>query len=578
MDCELTAAAQRVFAEAACWASGVDRSEVVAPALLLGLLAEPECQAAIILGRHGICADRVCDKWPSLIRMLPPPATTRLSADIEASLAAASRRLYFYPRPLVFATEHLLLGLAAADHETGSWLRQHGLDPDSLEREILERSGFSLDPLPLDNGDRVVGNTSNSQIGLPMGEGQGEAIPQGGGASRAAMPPRDLAPPCRCDVSEVATTEGGPPQKAPEPGPYPPAETIGALRVLDAAWNRAREGLRVVEDFCRFVLDDRHLTRELKQLRHDLTAALAAVPPSDRLAARETQADVGTQVSTSAEQCRRGSGEVLAANFVRLQEGLRSLEEFGKILDPDLAGRLKQLRYRSYTLQRAAQITLASGERLANARLYVLIDGRESAGQFAALVGSLVNAGVHIVQLRDKKLDDRRLLDRARLLRELTSGTATLFIMNDRPDLAVLAHADGVHVGQEELSVKEVRTIVGPRTLIGVSTHSFDQARQAVLDGADYIGVGPTFPSGTKQFERFPGVELLRQVACEIRLPAFAIGGITRENLAEVLATGMRRVAVSGAIVAAPDPGAAAREMLAALGSVHGSWRTTAGS
>ncbi len=100
---------------------------------------------------------------------------------------------------------------------------------------------------------------------------------------------------------------------------------------------------------------------------------------------------------------------------------------------------------------------------------------------------------------------------------------------------------------------------------MGVSTHSIEQARQAVLDGANYIGVGPTFPSGTKQFEQFPGVDLLRAVAAEIRLPAFAIGGICRENLAEVLAAGFTRIAVSGAIAASADPAAAARELLAAL-------------
>ena len=108
--------------------------------------------------------------------------------------------------------------------------------------------------------------------------------------------------------------------------------------------------------------------------------------------------------------------------------------------------------------------------------------------------------------------------------------------MNDRPDLAVLAGADGVHVGQEELSVKDARRIVGPSALVGVSTHSIQQARAAVLDGANYIGVGPTFPSGTKTFAAFTGVELLQAVQAEIRLPAFAIGGVTAANLPQVLA------------------------------------------
>ncbi|HEY4758977.1 MAG TPA: thiamine phosphate synthase, partial [Thermoguttaceae bacterium] len=109
------------------------------------------------------------------------------------------------------------------------------------------------------------------------------------------------------------------------------------------------------------------------------------------------------------------------------------------------------------------------------------------------------------------------------------------------------------------------RTILGPEALVGVSTHSIEQARQAVLDGANYIGVGPTFPSGTKHFDHFPGLELLKAVAAEIRLPAFAVGGITPANLPQVLAIGIKRIAVSGAIASAPDPAAVAHELLAAL-------------
>jgi thiamine-phosphate pyrophosphorylase len=196
----------------------------------------------------------------------------------------------------------------------------------------------------------------------------------------------------------------------------------------------------------------------------------------------------------------------------------------------------------------------------------VLIDGRSSPGEFERLAVSLVQSGVQVIQLRDKALDDRRLLMRARLLRELTTRSNTLFVMNDRPDLAVLSRADGVHLGQEELSVKDARMVVGPEALIGVSTHTIEQARQAVLDGANYLGVGPVFPSGTKQFDEFPGVELLRAVANEIRLPAFAIGGITREKVPEVLAAGFTRIAVAGAITIASEPSTEAQGFLAALG------------
>ena len=210
-------------------------------------------------------------------------------------------------------------------------------------------------------------------------------------------------------------------------------------------------------------------------------------------------------------------------------------------------------------------ITAKNRRRLAGCKLYVLIDGRSSPREFETLVRGLVESGVHIIQLRDKGLDDRQLLARGRQLAALTSACPTLFIMNDRPDLAALAGADGVHVGQEELSVKDARSIVGSHALVGVSTHSIEQARGAVLDGADYIGVGPTFPSGTKEFEDFPGIELLETVSAEISLPAFAIGGIDASNIDRVIAAGFTRVAVSGAITDAEDVWQAVEELLGKL-------------
>ena len=343
------------------------------------------------------------------------------------------------------------------------------------------------------------------------------------------------------------------------------AENLRVLRAIDAAANRAREGLRAVEDFARFVLDDRHLTGRCKQMRHDLAAALGRIPVEHRLAARETLADVGTQLTAASEHVRENAAGVLTANLTRLQEGLRSLEEFAKVLDAETATQVKQLRYQSYTLQRAVEITQTSLSRLEHATLCVLIDGGLSAGEFEPLARSLIDAGAGMLQLRDKRLDDRQLLERARLLCELTRKTPTLFVMNDRPDLAALSRADGVHVGQEDLSVKDARTIVGADALVGVSTHSLEQARKAVLDGANYIGVGPTFPSGTKQFEHYPGVELLRQVAAEIRLPALAIGGITPENLPDVLSAGFTKVAVSGAVTTAENPAGVAQQILGTL-------------
>src|SRR5262249_22760329 len=161
----------------------------------------------------------------------------------------------------------------------------------------------------------------------------------------------------------------------------------------------------------------------------------------------------------------------------------------------EAARQFEQLRYQSYALESHWFAAPSRRLLLSRARLYVLLDGRDSPAAFESLVAELIAAGVDALQLRDKRLTDRELLERARLLCAATRGTSTLAIVNDRPDLARLAEADGVHVGQDELSVADARRIVGPEALVGLSTHSLEQAREAVGAGADYLGVGPVFAS-----------------------------------------------------------------------------------
>jgi thiamine-phosphate pyrophosphorylase len=171
-----------------------------------------------------------------------------------------------------------------------------------------------------------------------------------------------------------------------------------------------------------------------------------------------------------------------------------------------------------------------------------------------------------LIQLREKQLDDGRLLALAREVRRITRSFAALFIVNDRPDIAVLAEADGVHLGQNDLPVYAARRIVGPAAVIGVSTHEVAQVRRAVLDGASYLGVGPTFPSRTKEFTEFAGLDFVRQATAETTLPCFVLGGIAADNVAQVVAVGGRCIAVSHAVCAAEDPRPATAALRAALG------------
>src|SRR3954454_23830098 len=170
------------------------------------------------------------------------------------------------------------------------------------------------------------------------------------------------------------------------------------MRILDASLNRASEGLRVVEDYVRFVLDDAFLTGNAKAIRHDLTVAAAMIPTLDRHAARDTQLDVGTSISTDAERSRLDPWDVCAASLKRAEQSLRSLEEYGKLLDGEFAGRMESLRYGVYTLEKALDVGRSSRDRLEGVRLCVLVDGRRTAEEFERLVRILVDAGVGIIQ------------------------------------------------------------------------------------------------------------------------------------------------------------------------------------
>jgi thiamine-phosphate pyrophosphorylase len=348
------------------------------------------------------------------------------------------------------------------------------------------------------------------------------------------------------------------------------ADRMVALRILDANANRAAEGLRVAEEYVRFGQNRGPLALAFKELRHALAEVLRAIPTNHRLDARDTTHDVGTETTTPQEQARRDARDVAAAGIKRCEQALRCLEEYAKTDWPVVAAAVEPLRYRLYTLEKLALRQSPERDLLVQARLYVLIDGGAGESDFVSRVAALLAAGVPLLQLRDKSLNDRSLLSRARCLRDLTRDTPTLIVINDRVDLAVLADADGVHVGQDEIAVADARRLLGPDKLIGVSTHNARQVQQALDDGADYLGCGPTFPSATKQFQQLSGLDFLRSQAGRVLVPAFAIGGIHAGNLADVLRTGFTRVAVQHAVWNALDGADVARNMLRALAADGG--------
>ena len=325
------------------------------------------------------------------------------------------------------------------------------------------------------------------------------------------------------------------------------------LRLLDANANRAREALRVLEDYARFVLDSRELSGDLKSLRHDLAESLKDLL-EQAILHRDTPGDVGTINKTQAELLREDLNEVVTAAGKRLGEALRAIEEYLKTVSPPSSSNIEQLRYRFYEIEQRLARTLRPAGLFAEVRLYVLITESCCRRPWLEAADQVLQGGADCLQLREKGLEEAEYLRRAHDLVALCHRYRKLCIINDRPDIAILSGADGVHVGQDDLPAIEVRKLIGPDKILGVSTHRIEQARQAVLDGADYIGVGPIFKSATKPRDFVAGLEYARQVASQITIPAVAIAGITAANVDEVLATGVRAVAVTAAVLDCDDP------------------------
>jgi thiamine-phosphate pyrophosphorylase len=366
---------------------------------------------------------------------------------------------------------------------------------------------------------------------------------------------------------------------AVESGPIPMADDIPPLdlveagggvdlaRILDASANRAREGLRVVEDYVRFALDDPGLTRRLKEVRHRLAEAERGLDSCLLIDSRETREDVGTHIMVVSEQVRENPRAVLAANFKRIAEALRSLEEYSKLVDVWIAGRFEVLRYDVYTIEKLTMTAVAAHRSMGEARLMVLVGGLPTLGDLTWIAEEAIAGGADVIQYRDKGIPDRELLRRARELRIVTARVRVPMIMNDRPDLARLAGCDGVHLGQDDVTIRDARRILGAAANIGASTHDREQLDAAVLSGASYLGVGPVFPSPTKEFSEpeLAGLSFVRLAAESTALPWFAIGGIVAENVERVLEAGASRVAVSSAVVRAESPRRATARLKARL-------------
>jgi len=337
---------------------------------------------------------------------------------------------------------------------------------------------------------------------------------------------------------------------------------VGIWRTLDASANRSAEAVRVLEDILRFCLNDAFLSQEAKAIRHELAVIFAQEDFQARIQLRDVLRDVGASSTASKSPPRTELRHVFAANAARASQSIRSLEECSRVVMPRATTGFEQLRYRIYTLEKAAMTIIKSQKMFADIRLCVLLDVDQPQAEFKTLVGQLLDAGVRMIQLRDKKASTALLCERADMIlqqvrqhAEMKTGKRCLVLINDRADVAVAVNADGVHLGETDLPVNLARKVCGHEFIIGRTAHSIDEAKQAVREGVDYLGVGPCYPSTTKQFEYFASDAFLRDVSKEIQLPIFGIGGIASDNIDRLIHLGVTRVAIASSITGAADPG-----------------------
>lgn len=338
-------------------------------------------------------------------------------------------------------------------------------------------------------------------------------------------------------------------------------------RIIDANLNRASEGLRVIEDAVRFVLDDRSFTEELKELRHSLAKIVEETPVFCReelISSRNSQKDVGAQL---AEEKREEIKEMIRANFKRVEEAERSLEEFGKLLSPLMGERFRKIRFQTYCLEKKIEMRLYKKH---NFSLYVITSSDLiEKKSFEMKVKEIIANGATVIQLREKTLPLRVFLKIAFLTRKIVEPPV-LFIINDRVDIAIACRADGVHIGQEDMPLGMARQILGEHKIIGVSTHSVKQAQQAEKEGADYIAIGPIFSTSSKPKAGPPkGTQIISQVKKFIKIPLVAIGGINLDNIDKTLEAGADGIAVINAVFQEADVGLATRRLSKKIGDTN---------
>ncbi|MHC4645819.1 MAG: thiamine phosphate synthase [Planctomycetota bacterium] len=334
-------------------------------------------------------------------------------------------------------------------------------------------------------------------------------------------------------------------------------------RIIDANFNRAREAIRVIEEYCRFALNCAPLANRAKQLRHELSGAIGELDGRRLIASRDTIGDVGVDATVDNQLTRTNLKDCLTAASKRLPEALRVLAETVQTVNPSLARTIENLRYTAYTLEKDIVLFSEPAERFKRVGLYVIISSSLPA-DVLSLAHRCMAGGADCLQLRAKDIEDDKFFALAAEFVNICRTEGVISVINDRVDIAVAAGADGVHLGQNDMPVDQARKLQLAPLIVGRTTHSPQQLRAACGELPTYVSLGPVFQTGTKPTAEPVGLDYVRQgteILDDTGIAHVAIGGITLDNIDDVLNAGAKAIAVCSAVTEAADPTAACRAL-----------------
>ena len=328
------------------------------------------------------------------------------------------------------------------------------------------------------------------------------------------------------------------------------SEDLRIYQIIDANLDRAREGLRVLEDWARFGLGENDSVKRIKNFRQILGKNHLEIYKQSRNFIEDECKGL-----THKEQSKRNApDQIISSNAGRVQEALRVIEEFARLHNHELSKIASEIRYEIYTLE-IDLLNLSkykdSGEILKENNLYVITDQKEN---LLEIIENILIAGVKIIQHRFKKGTDKDHVQEAIKIKNLCKRYNSLFIVNDRIDIALASNADGIHLGQDDLGLKTARKLLGYSKIIGISANNEIEISNALKEGCDYIGIGPVFKTETKKDKKPLGIEKIKKLTKDLNIPWFAIGGVTKNNISYLKSNGFKKVALISQLMNSEDP------------------------